>query len=140
MQPDAVRTELPSFLDRTREERAAESATDEARYEAEVSELDFSIPATAQLEVARALVVDEELPDEDVRRGDVRGQRGVVPRETVTPVPRCANCLVQPPVIDNRTRIAAHDARIRGQWRGGVQVARTVQLEICSNDFHEVRR
>src|SRR5204862_5406844 len=111
VQPHAPGAELPCFLHRVREQGSAQSATDEGRSQTKVRQLDLLITAAAQLEVAGALIADEQFPDRDIGRREVRTKCVVIPCEPVVPVPGPTDGRMDTPIVSEWGRMATHDAR-----------------------------
>src|SRR5207245_9826392 len=114
---------------RGREQGSAQSATDEVRSQTKVHQLDLLITAAAQLEVAGALIADEQFPDRDIGRREVRTKCVVIPCEPVAPVPGPTDGLIEPPIVSERARIATHDARPARKRSARLERAGPVDLE-----------
>src|SRR5215467_1370202 len=99
MQPNSVRPQRPRLTRRSREHRLSDAPPDELFDKSEVRDLDGTVVAPLELEVAGAFAVDEALPHGDLRSAQMRGQPLVAPRVAIPPVPTISDRAVQSAVL-----------------------------------------
>src|SRR6266478_6297113 len=86
VQPDAIRAVRPGLLNRASQQVLAQSASDELRQQSKVRDLDRTIFATTQLEVARVRAIFSHQPQRDLRLVYVRNDFFFGPGQTIDPV------------------------------------------------------
>src|SRR4029078_9020920 len=89
-----------------------------------------------ELEIARALAIDEAFPDGDLTACQVLRQLCVRPRVAIAPVQPVANVPIKPPTRVDRDPIATNKANV-AVWRwGGAELRGRSQLQVRPNDFY----
>src|SRR5581483_5272554 len=111
-----------------------EPTPDETGNKTEVGDLHLASATAAQLEVAGAVTVHEQLEDGDVIRREMRGERRVVPREAIAPVPWSSHGRVKTTILGGRTRFSLDNARRWRKRRAWPKLRGVAQLEVGAHD------